>query len=269
MNDYLQSRGVAIHNYPILRLRYHTWDALSVACSALKLPEHLASTFGQSVITTPEFAQNWKQVVEEQKSFCTQSLTLKKPTALLSYLQDREPLAGWDEKYQIYLSAKETLLRLSQESVQVKERIHHLYRCLKDLKQEQAQLQKAKGVHFRSVEEWTQEEAARREAFGEREAEIMREKETLRRQLWHTRNQGWHIERGAEAQQARQTLRQIEDETELARLRLVRNALLTLEGLPHTAHRPSAWWLPMVDASGKWFREIAETAECYLEPLLS
>ncbi|RUV33264.1 hypothetical protein EOD29_32390, partial [Mesorhizobium sp. M1A.T.Ca.IN.004.03.1.1] len=42
------------------------------------------------------------------------------------------------------------------------------------------------------------------------------------------------IERGPEATAARAQLTRIENEAELARLRLVRNELLTIEGLAHT-----------------------------------
>ena len=59
----------------------------------------------------------------------------------------------------------------------------------------------------------------------------------------------------------------IELESEQVRVEKVRNALLTIEGLPHTDHRPSGWWIPMIDSTGELFKEIATTAHLYLEPL--
>ena len=77
------------------------------------------------------------------------------------------------------------------------------------------------------------------------------------------------VERGAEAQSAREERARIEAEAGYARLHLVRNALLTCTGLTHTQHRPTAWWLPMVDPAGDWLRRIAHATEVYLQPLMS
>jgi hypothetical protein len=77
------------------------------------------------------------------------------------------------------------------------------------------------------------------------------------------------MERSERAGTLRATLRRIELEAETARLNLVRNSFLTTEGLEHTNHRPSSWWLPLVDATSAWFNRIAETVELYTEPLLS
>ena len=53
----------------------------------------------------------------------------------------------------------------------------------------------------------------------------------------------------------------------MARLDLVRNAYLTIEGLEHTQLRPTAWWLPLVDPSGAWFDAVVAGTQARLEPL--
>ena len=75
------------------------------------------------------------------------------------------------------------------------------------------------------------------------------------------------LERGPEASAARETLRRIEAEAERAKARLAANAVRAQAGLPHTDFRPSAWWFPLVDASGAWFRRLSDTTEYHLEDL--
>ena len=65
LNDTLAANGIAMEVRPILRMRYETWDALSVGKSTIRLPAHLASTFGRAAITAPEFASDWRSVVDE------------------------------------------------------------------------------------------------------------------------------------------------------------------------------------------------------------
>jgi hypothetical protein len=139
---------------------------------------------------------------------------------------------------------------------------------LKALKAEGLTLQEVQGAHFRSVTEWTPDEEARRAGFEQDRERIEHEKRDLRTQIQRFKAERQQIERGPEALAARETIRTIENEAELARLYLIRNALLTSEGLPHTNHRPSAWWLPVVDSTGEWFRRIADTTELYTEPLM-
>ena len=73
------------------------------------------------------------------------------------------------------------------------------------------------------------------------------------------------LERGGRAAAARKLLRSVERAAEKARLRLVRNALLASEGLPRADLRPSAWWFPALDPSGKWFDRVRRTASFRLE----
>ncbi len=75
------------------------------------------------------------------------------------------------------------------------------------------------------------------------------------------------LERGRRAAAARRLLLSVERAAEKARLRLVRNALLASEGLPHADLRPSAWWFPALDPTGRWFERVRRTASFRLEPL--
>jgi hypothetical protein len=76
------------------------------------------------------------------------------------------------------------------------------------------------------------------------------------------------LERGRKAASARRLLLTVERAAETARLQLVRNALLASEGLPHADLRPSAWWFPALDPTGRWFQRVRRTATFRLERLV-
>ena len=269
MNDMLARQGVALDMRPILRMRYHTWDAMKVGKTTLRLPEHLAATFGRPTITAPEFAATWRQVVAEQRLLCDQITTLKKPLDLLAFLRDRDPLTLWEERRTAYLQAKSTLCHLRDQVAVLEIDIERLYADLREARAQSAATQKAKGDHFRATSDWTPDATAQREEFDQQLHKLEATKRGLCDTIRPLRDQRHAIERGDAALEARAALAHIEEEGERARLRIVRNALLTIEGLLHTSHRPSAWWLPLLDASGDWFRQIVATAELYTEPLLS
>jgi hypothetical protein len=269
MNDTLARQGIALDLRPILRLRYHTWDALVVGQSTLRPAEHLATTFGQPTITTPEFATAWRQVVDEQRALCGQVATLQKPRVWLRFLYDRDPMAAWEERLAAYDAAKRRLLDLRAEAAPLQAQTDALYMRLSDWKAQGVAVQREQGAHFRATQEWTPAEQARRAAFEIEFRRIEREKRALHAEIRALKARRLQIERSPEAQAARAEIAQIELDAEMARLHLVRAALLTAEGLAHTNHRPSAWWLPMVDASGEWFQRIVATTEVYTEPLLS
>jgi hypothetical protein len=85
--------------------------------------------------------------------------------------------------------------------------------------------------------------------------------------LGEFRRQRRLLERSQEATQARAAIQRIVAEAQLARLDLVRNAFLTVDGLEHTEVRPTAWWLPMVDPSGEWLRAITAGTQARFESL--
>jgi hypothetical protein len=269
MNDALRACGVPLDMRPLLRIRYRTWDSLAVGRSTLCPTEHLSATFGQPTISTPEFAANWRQVLAEQRGLLDTLAGVRKPLDLLHFLRERDPAAPWDERLQAYQAACHTLLDLRAQASRVQEQVQVQYARLRQLKAEAAVQQQVRGDHFRRVTEWTPAEQAIRADSERRLQAIAEQKRDLCQEIRAHKDRRLHLERGPEAAAARTQRTQIANEAELARLRLVRNALLTIEGLAHTDHRPSAWWLPMVDPAGEWFGRITDTAELYTEPLLS
>lgn len=269
MNDLLARQGVPLDMRPILRLRYSTWDSLEASRATLCLPPHLASAFGRSQITGPEFASQWRHVVEEQRRLCREMARLRRPTDLIRSLQERDPMTPWAEHLEDYAAARAALVKLRAQAVSLHEEIHRLYTQLKELRRRSVEIQQAQGAHFRSVAAWTPDQMARRQEFDTAFQTVEEEKHSLCRQAALLSARRRAIERGPEAAAARAVLQRIEISAEHARLGLIRNALLTAEGLPHTDHRPSAWWLPLLDATGDLFRRIVETTVSYTEPLLS
>jgi hypothetical protein len=269
MNDLLKAAGVELDMRPILRVRHHTWDSLAEGQATIELPDHLAAAFGRRGITAPEFAASWREVVAEQQALCRRIGEIRKPLDLLAFLIDRDPAGPWDEQRAAYQSAKEELLRLRAAALTLQARVEEAYARRRALRVRAQEVQRLRGAHFRGVRDWSPEEAARREEYGRELAAIALEVGTLCAHVAAWKRDRFEIERGSEACAARAVLSSVETAAEMARLKLVRNALLTVEGLQHTNHRPSAWWLPMLDASGAVFRHMTATTELYTEPLLS
>ncbi len=267
MNDILAAAGADIAMHPILRLKYHTWDSLTVARSTLRPTAHLASTFGRSTLLAAEFGAQWQNVVEEQRALIDQLSRLRKPLELMGFLQERDAAGHWEELTERYVAARAQLAALRSQALSVQQALQSDYGRLRLLKSRSQAAQRDSGIHFRSVSEWTPPELARRAAYkGEIEA-VRKHQKLLCKDIERMRQQREELERGEKALAARAVLRDIERQAEMARLELVRNACLTIDGLTHTNHRPSAWWMPVVDTSGAWFQKIAETAVAYTQPL--
>ena len=75
------------------------------------------------------------------------------------------------------------------------------------------------------------------------------------------------LEKSSGLQEAREARELLEGEAELARLLLVRDAMLASEGLRATNYRPTAWWLPMVSPDGRWFNKISDSMIARIEEL--
>ena len=267
MNDILMKHGIELHMHPILRLQYHTWDALSNARTTLCLPEHLAQAFGSRQIGCEEFSARWREVLLEQEELLTRLQKIKKPAELLGFLQKRDPASPWEERIVEYEAAKQKLMQLRAEAAVIQQNIQADYGKLRAIKLSLEAAQRESGRHFRSVTHWTQEELQQREHLQKQISQLLNAARQLCNEINENSTQRSNIERGVEAAEARRKMRTIELESELARLRMVRYALLTTEGLKHTNHRPSAWWMPLVDSTGAWFRKIAQTTQAYQEQI--
>ncbi len=269
LNEMLAASGIGLDVRPILRMQYETWDALNVGNSTIRLPAHLASIFGRATITTPEFASAWRSVVEEQKLLLNKSASLRKPRELMQYLSARFPSDNWDERLKQYNKAKRATLDLHSAVSEICDRIRSCHAQIEALRADRRETQSQMGDHFRATSIWTDSERARRSKFSSELSDLDKAIRHQRSSIVALKAQTRDIEHGAVAKAALADLDTIERESEAARLNLVRNALLTVAGLPHTNHRPSAWWLPMVDSTGDWFRTIASTTRFYIEPLIS
>jgi hypothetical protein len=269
MNDRLAAQGMPIDAHPILRIRYQTWDSLVTARSTLMPAEHLARAFAGRTLEAYDFGARWRGVVAEQQALCDRLAGIRKPIELLDFLAAYEPTGQWEARRQAYEAAKHTLIELRAAACGALDETRAAHAELKELNAQSQQVQREMSAHLHATAVWTPEQTARREAFGVALRSLEERKRLARQRIHAARSERWAIERGSDATSTRSTLRDVENDAELARLEIVRGALLTVAGLPHTNHRPSAWWLPMVDSSGAWFRRIVETAELYTQPLIS
>jgi hypothetical protein len=267
MNDYLREHGVDLRVHPILRLHFQTWDALKVGQTTLTLPDHLASAFGQRKITTTDFSKNWQTVCREQNELLDSIKRITKPRDMLQFLSERQG-GTWSDLLQKYEMAKQSLIALRKQAMVYQHQVDDLYRDLERIKSEIREVERAKGDHFRATVEWTTEEEDCRTAFDARIHQLLSERRNALQRIKTLKALRLGLERGA-AEEHRQTISGIETMIGTVRLNLVRCAILTSSSLIHTNHRPTAWWIPMVDPSGRWFQRIAETAEIYTEPLIS
>jgi hypothetical protein len=111
---------------------------------------------------------------------------------------------------------------------------------------------------------WLQKDRAR---FDEEIGEALGEARAARREERAKVEQKLSIERSPEMKQARETVRGLEYEAELARLRRVRDAFLVSSSLRYTNLRPTSWWLPLLSPDAKWFHALSRTAQARIEEL--
>jgi hypothetical protein len=266
MNRELAEQGIGQVVHPILRLHYQTWDSAADVATVIRLPEPFRAAFGTQSLPLKTLSARWRQVIADQERLLTRISLMRSPRALLDFLDGYEP-GRWERDRIAYDGLTHELIELRRAVEPIARQIADLYRELAEVRTAIVTREKEKGDHFRSVRDWDSGQLAIRDAFTAEIRALHTRRRTIIASLRHLRARLLSFERSEHAAMVRSRLAEIRLRAEEARLRLVREALLVIEGLPHTDHRPSAWWLPMVDPSGRWFRKIVETTRAYIEPL--
>ena len=269
MNDTLLKAGVALNMHPILRMRYETWSSLSVGTSTLRLPEHLTQTFGRRDITTPEFASEWRATVEAQGTLCSEISKFHKPIELMKFLALSDPANPWEQRiaeYENYGSEIETQWSVAKR---LRENVKEKYQLLKSSKLEEQEIHTLRGTLSRDKNVDAVSIQKYHSDSDKSLSKIQDTKTGLKSEIRELKEEALLIEQSPIVKFARNKRVEIENQAELSRIKLIQSAVLTADGLTHTNHRPSAWWIPLLDNSGNWFDRIVQTTSLYLEPLVS
>ncbi|MGI4792395.1 MAG: hypothetical protein ACRYFS_26510 [Janthinobacterium lividum] len=280
MNAHLAANSLPQTLYPIVRLTYPTWDALAAVppTTVFRLPAHLAATFKAETITAPELAGRWREVSETCRQTLRESRALPSPRSLMSYLEDHDAQC-WCEMRSEYDQELDKLKQIASHSETLRGRVEEHQEEIRVWQKERLELERRKGEDWRhsmqplmarlpdAQREIDRQIAIRAHAFDEPIDEIRERITATRIMLSEFKRQRRLLERSPEAVAVRARIAEIVRDAQMARLNLVRNAYLTLEGLEHTQLRPSAWWLPLVDPTGGWLNAMASGTQARLEPL--
>jgi hypothetical protein len=287
----LEARRVSVPELrPILRVKYAAWDAIAAVPprgegDGLVLPEYLRQALGRETIAFDDFAYCWRNAILWETQRLSEIRGLRSPRQLLGYLSRVEGNT-WLDMATAYEAAAAQIRTVRERGEALQVQVTALYADIRQWRAEAVALERDKGDDFRTrvqplrermaadptragevqakIEALDAERATRFDApIAERRARV-KAALTKGRAL---KTERLDLEQGEDVVAARLTLRRTESEAEQAKARLAKNALQTVNGLPHTNYRPSAWWFPLVDPSGAWFQRLTETAEYYLEPL--
>lgn len=274
----MKEHGIDLNPYPILRIGYRTWDSLKSAGTTFHLPGHLAAAFGRSHITSYEFADSWLSIVREQEALLDTIKSLNGISQILDFLVERNT-EGWKARRDEYTAAEKRIMEMSTLTDPMKSESIRLRDLSHTIKQGIQRLEAEKGEHFRNVLRPLREDTSPESADALQKEEFIRielenninkkniEADEARKTSLRLKNEVREIENSRETKEARDLVRKIENEAELAKMWLVRDAVLVSKGLKYTNHRPAAWWFLLCSPDMKWFNEVASNAEYRIEQI--
>ncbi|MBS1724400.1 MAG: hypothetical protein JSS66_15770 [Armatimonadetes bacterium] len=270
LHQNLASAGHQLEVNPILRVGYRPWDALNECCAWFRLPEPFKRPFGVDELSGCSFAARWREVVAQQKDLLGQLAQLRRPLELIRFL-DTTVGGQWNCLASRFESLNDEMTELNNKVAEVKVRKADVAAKMRAAKAERVELEVEKGVHWRTrlfeknptESDWA--ERARLTAQVQEAIGRFREAKTAWAELQAEQDA---IVNSEQAQRARDQRRRMSFEAELTRVRLIREAVTTSEGLAKAGHRPAAWWFPLVCPDHTWFNATMATAQYRLEPLI-
>lgn len=253
----------------ILRIKYQTWDGLADIDTWFHLPKPFQTAFGGEEVCAPSFASRWRTVVSEQQDRLEQLGKIKKPGDLLAYLDQRVG-GAWSSQAKEYTQIHATLAELSKTIESAKRERRELYAARHASGQKWQAVQTEMGDHFRATifeKAPSAEDIEKRAQFSAQLDALRSERQALEVRYAELGNLEREAARSDAFMKVHRRRREIELESELKRLSLIREAVISSKGLENANRRPSAWWLPLVSPDGKWFDQIMATATCCWEPM--
>ncbi len=293
MHDEMNAKGAPIKSHPILRLSYPTWDALQQCGTAvLSLPPHLAQAFGSEQVSCEVFGSTWRDVVAHQEQLMEQVSEHRAPRDAVQWLQEREG-GEWPQLHEELTASLHQLNALISQAQQIAEQTQNLFDQVRESQDAAQKLEHAKSEHYREFVKPIREKLyeLRQQGVQETDSAYMAMKQELqpheqarldfdtqitalkntakdaKQQAAEMKPLRMQMEKGPENKALRQKIAQYEAIIELRRSEILRDAYLVSHGLTHTQHRPTGWWIPLVDPSGHWFTAIAEGTTAYLQEM--
>lgn len=229
----LRERGMDLSLNPLLRLKHETWDSLSAVEVQFLLPPHLARFFGRSRVSSAEFAAEWRSAVDRAQRLL----------ADIPHAASHESLLCLLARYG--LDVADTAERLRDLIVRRRASAETLRRVLEQKKQL-----------------WRQIKSLQRPDASPEQQQRLRELKARYRELGRAAR---GLARSPEHQTLQAQYADLIWQIEALRQQVVSDAVRTT-GLTMANNRPSWWWFPAVDPTGRWLRRLAETAEMRFEP---
>lgn len=271
MHRELLAAGIEHKVNPILRIRLETWDALDDTSHWFELPEALRLPFGADHLPARTFARTWREVQAKQLKHIER---LKKAKSTMQAIRALHQVMGgcWDALGKEYAEIRRTLRAIRRRMASLERDVRKTNTRLREIKREWQEVEKAKGEHFRtkiqpSPDDAPSQELQKRRAFDQRIAALRTERKELRARLQEIRHKQAKMASTEEAVRARTRREEIQREVQLARVKVVRGAVIATHGLSRCNHRPSAWWFPVVSPNGEWAENVYKGMEMRLEEL--